>query len=207
MCQGLVTLWLNLTSEPISNKCSIIFCLLYFNLWRSDTRARKFCQVDDLWMRRVCSSPAPSEGIFLSGLPLFLLAAELCVLSPQIDQTPPFAGNNSQTAWKNKLLWWLSLRVLSPISINDEEILARRDFWWVLSRIYNLYCKNYQRWKGLDEGAGCSLDCGSSETDFGWIQKTPCEVGVLVVSRSVCCGLGTSLVSAGSLWSYTCYLA
>lgn len=174
MCQGLVTLWLNLTLEPVSNKCSIIFCLLYFNLWRSDTRTRKFCQVNNLWMKRVCSSPTPSEGIFLSGSPLFLLAAELCILSSRIVQ--PFAGNNSQTAWKNKLLWWLSLRVLSPISISDEEIIAGPDFWWVLSRIYNLYCENCQRWKGLDEGADCSLDCGSSDTDFGWIQEISCEM-------------------------------
>jgi len=32
----------------------------------------------------------PSERIFINGLPLFCLAAELGVLSPQIVQTPLF---------------------------------------------------------------------------------------------------------------------
>lgn len=89
----------------------------------------------------------------------------LCPLPTNCSDTT-FPVYNSQLG-KNKLLWWLSLRVLSLISVNYEEIIAGPDFWLFLSRINHLCCKNCRRWKNLDEGAISSLDCGSSDRGFG----------------------------------------
>lgn len=152
MCQVLVALWLSLTLEPISNKCSVIFCLLYFNFWRSDTRTRKLGQVDNSWIKTVCSSPAPCKGIFL-GFLCFSWQQSSASSPHKLFRPHLFLLITFRQLGKNKLPWWLSLRVLSLISVNYEEIIAGPDSWWVLSRIYNLCCKNCQRWNSLDEGA------------------------------------------------------
>lgn len=169
-CWGLVTIWLSLILEPISNKCSIMFCLLYFNLWRTDTEQESYANLIIYgWNHFVHFYPTFSECIFINGLPLFLLAAELCVLSPWIVQTPLFLLIILKQLGKKKLVWWLSFGFLSQINVSCEEMNAGPVvyFWCVLRGIYNLYCKNGQRWKNFYEGADCSLYCGSSGVELG----------------------------------------